>query len=143
MNHFIGCLLFLVSMPVLAEGVFRTQDLPVGKSITILPSMPAALDLNSKIVISSTDSPQTLKFESKNVLGMTKIAIKFSISDRKKSITKKIEVKSGQVFLYTFQKLDSLVVTPDVPRGKNAWQDLSSNFLQVQSDRPLTLAREM
>ena len=143
MNKYLGWLLILTVTPAWAEGVFRTQDIPVGKSITILPSMPAALDLNSKIVISSTDTPQTLKFESKNALGITKIPIRFSIWNRKQSVTKKIEVKSGQVFLYTFQKLDSLVVIPDVPKGKNAWNESSLNFLQVQSDRPLTLAREL
>lgn len=133
--------LSLMSSMSKAEDFFRAQELPVGKSITILPSVPAMVTLSTRVVFSSTDTPQTLKFESKATPGEKELPIKFTLFDRKSARSQSIVVRPGQVYLYTFQKLESVLVIPEAPKRKSLADKIASSYLLVQSDRPLTVAR--
>jgi hypothetical protein len=132
---------FLIGSSSEAQEFFRAQELPVGKSITILPSVPALVTLSTRVVFSSTDTPQTLKFESKTSPGEKEQPIKFTLFDRKAARSQRIVVKPGQVFLYTFQKLESVLVITEAPKRRSVTDKIPSSYLLVQSDRPLTVAR--
>jgi len=131
----------LSAQVVLAENLFRISDIPVGKSITVLPQTELQLELGSEVQLSSTDAPQTLKFDALVSKSVGNKKIKITVFDPAQTKVKVIEMSNGDHFLYSFRGLTTIrVVTQNLAKDKSQNIGLVG-FLRLRSDRPITVGR--
>jgi|GEM_PF-3315168 len=120
---------------------FVLETLPLGADVTLPGPATTLIALSSRVTLSATDTPQTLSFTSVNANGASSLtALRLAIYDRNQERVKYVELKPGTPFLYSFKTLASIAVVPEIATGTAKSQE-SSVKLQVESDKPLTIAR--
>lgn len=140
---FIMALLFclLHGASLLGQEAFDVEQLPLGKDITIPRPATTFIPLNARITLAATDYPQTLQFKPVNTQNGPLHRINLAIYDRKQERVQYVDLKPGLPFLYTFKKLSSILVIPEVPEQKSSNAIPKGLKLQVESDKPLSIKR--
>jgi len=157
------CVLFTLALPLLsavaisgsalAQGSWRVasskgvgnsfalETLPPGADVTLPGPATTLVSLSSRVTLSSTDTPQTLSFTSINQSGGgAALPLRLAIYDRNQERVKYVELNPGTPFLYSFKTLTTISVIPEMGRG-GASAKAADIKLQVESDKPLTIAR--
>lgn len=119
-----------------AVNGFSVQNLPLGSDVTLPGPAVTLVPLTERIKLSSTDRPQTIKLSSVNTKGGRGVPFKITIFDSKK--VKFITLEPGNSYLYSFSKVGSISVVSEKPRIEG---DVSHYQLQIESDKPLNIAR--
>lgn len=135
--------LFLPGFTVLAASdEFATDRLPAGSDVTIPARAVAIVSLSRQVKLSATDSPQTLSMVPVNRGGGSPQDLDVAIVEHKrKKISRTVKVSVGTPFLYSFRRLGSLSIMPQISIGKNAPKQ-GEVKLRVESDKPLKITAE-
>ena len=112
---------------------FRFAELPAGKSVTLPHPATTNVPLEIKVRLTATDHRQTLKLSS---IGRHKAPFTVAIYDQNSEKVRYLKLSQGGSIVYNFKDLRPIQVVPLLPKGgaARAW-------LQVSSNRPLTIAR--
>ena len=121
-------------------STFALETLPIGADVTLPGPATTLVSLSSRVTLSSTDSPQTLSFTSVAAGGGSPQPLRLSIFDRNQDRVRYVELRPGTPFLYSFKSLATISVIPEVKRGISVATGAVLK-LQVESDKPLTIAR--
>ncbi|MBI2602344.1 MAG: hypothetical protein HYW48_04745 [Deltaproteobacteria bacterium] len=113
--------------------IFDLRHLPTGKSVTLVTAARTKLALNSRVILSATDSPQTVSF---GLEGPSKAPIKLGIYDRHQERVQYIKLQGGKHFWYPFKGLSSILV---IAENTSAKTDHGA-YILIKSDKPLTLS---
>lgn len=119
---------------------FTLDTLPHGADVTLPGPATTLISLSSRATLSATDSPQTLSFTSVNRGSGSSTPLRLAIFDKNQERVKYIELRPGTPFLYSFKTLATISVIPEMLRGSVAPKG-GVVMLQVESDKPLTIAR--
>lgn len=131
-----------------SPGVFAAADefavdrLPAGSDVTIPARAVAIISMSRTVLLSATDSPQTLSMVPVNRGGGTPQALDVAIVEHKrKKVSRTVTVSVGTPFLYSFRRLGSLSVMPQIAQGKKA-PSQGEVKLRVESDKPLKITAQ-
>ena len=119
---------------------FTLETLPIGADVTLPGPATTIISISSRVTLSATDSPQTLSFTSVNHGQGVPTPLRLAIFDRNQARVKYVELRPGTPFLYSFKSLSTISVVPEIGKGA-AVQKGAIVKLQVESDKPLTIAR--
>lgn len=119
---------------------FDLMRLPKGKNV-ILPN-PAItyVPVTSRVFLSSTDTPQSIKISSVNIKKGRARTIKIAIFDKNLNRVKYLFLKPGMNYLYNFSDISSITVIPEIPLGVSK-KILSNYKIKIESDKPLQITR--
>lgn len=135
-------LLTLISASAFGKP-FNLKKLPAGKQVTLGMPAETLVPVNSKAVLTATESPQTVSFEAKSRKGQSTSKLKIAIWDKTLKKVKYLELGKKKKILYSMKNLGSIVVIPekadDNKHSKNAPQYEAQ--LVLKSDKPLRIAR--
>ena len=117
-----------------AAGGFFLKDLPPGRSVTLPTSVTTIAPLSSRIQLTATDLPQTVKISgipSGNHVPPLTLAFYSNESDR----VRYIALRQGKNVLYQFDTLTSIHMVPQTSKStRYLWQGL-----QIESNKPLKI----
>lgn len=135
------CLVFVPTV-LAASDEFAVDRLPAGSDVTIPARAVAIISLSRNVLLSATDSPQTLSMVPVNRGGGTPQDLDVGIVEHKrKKISRTVKVSVGTPFLYSFRRLGSLSVMPQIAQGKKA-PSQGEVKLRVESDKPLKITAQ-
>ncbi len=129
------CSGLLVAKP---EG-FYIEKLPVGANVTMVQPATTFVPVTERVMLTATDLPQTISLKTININGQKAQEVRVAIYDRNLDRVKYVTIKPDSSFLYTMNSYDSVSVVPQIP--KQYAEKLKSMKLQVESDKPLDVAR--
>lgn len=125
-----------------ASDEFAADRLPAGSDVTIPARAVAIISLSRQVKLSATDSPQTLSMVPVNRGGGSPQDLDVAIVEHKrKKISRTVKVSVGTPFLYSFRRLGSLSVMPQISLGKKTPRE-GQVKLRVESDKPLKITAE-
>jgi hypothetical protein len=117
---------------------FNVDEMPEGAEVTLPRAAKTMVPLSTRITIASTDMPQTVSIVPVNASGGPQVPVTLAIFDAKQDRVKYVQVAPGSPFLYSFKGLGAITVkAKEVPGRRSA----STVKLQIESDKPLTVAR--
>ena len=136
---FFTFVLFLFSQGVCAEvDGFDVQKLPIGSEVTIPNPAITLVPLSTRVTLSSTDMPQTLKLSSIHLQSGKAVAVRVAIYDKQSPKVKYLTLKPGNNYLYSFKSLGSINVVPEAVANSSA---IGQYSLRLESDKPLSISR--
>ena len=116
-------------------AAFLLTNLPKGKDVTMPQPATTYVPLSSRILLTATDMPQTLSFRPVNVAHGPLQGLRLVIFDEHSERVQYRTMQPGTPFLYPVKTLTTVTVMAE-PIGAAT----SGVFLQVESDKPLTIA---
>mgnify|MGYP001546345419 CR=1 FL=1 len=119
---------------------FYIERLPAGSDVTLPVPATTFVPLTQRVMLTSTDMPQSISLKAVSTGGGRVLPIQVSIFDRNSDRVKYIDLRPGQPFLYKFQNLSSIYVIPKMPKGQSG-RTVAHLKLQIESDKPLGIAR--
>lgn len=129
---------FFCADPVFA-ALFAVEQMPVGSEITVPPTAKTTAPLGSRIKVTSTDSPQTLRILPVGD-GMTfPASINLAIFDKNQERVKYVTIKPNEPFLYSFKGLSTIAIQPSLTKA-HASAGLGVR-MQIESDKAVTVER--
>ena len=111
---------------------FLLEKLPKGAELTLPQPATVLVSPRTRVMVSSTDSPQTLRITAVNVEGASSASVRVSIFDSHQGRVRYVDLKPGTPFLYNFQRLSSIYVVSEQ-------QGSFGTRIQLESDKPLTI----
>ncbi len=127
----------LVSPSVFAQN-FAIDQMPVGAEVTVPPTAKTVVPLGTRIKLTSTDNPQTIRIVPIGNGSTFASPIKLAIFDSHQERVKYVQVTPNAPFLYSFKGLSSISIQPSSPTHGNLAQGVR---MQVESDKAVTIAR--
>ena len=140
----VGSLSIVLAMLVSAQSFaasdeFAADRLPAGSDVTIPARAVAIVSISRHVMLSATDSPQTLSMVPVNRGGGSPQDLDVSIVEHKrKPLAKTVKVSVGTPFLYSFRQLGAITVMPQIASGKKSPPN-GEVKLRVESDKPLKI----
>ncbi len=116
-------------------GGFSLDRLPPGKNVTMPRPATTYVRLASRVVLTGTDMPQTLKFMPINLGNGTVRSLRLAIFDKNSERVQYVRVSPDTPFLYPIKDLSPITVIADAIAGSTEGLQL-----QVESDKPLDVA---
>lgn len=118
---------------------FPVEQMPIGSEVTIPPTARTTAPLGTRIKISSTDSPQTIRITPIGNGSTFAAPIKLAIFDKNQERVKYVTVNPKEPFLYSFKGLSTISIQPSLAKGQAS---LAGGIrMQIESDKAVTLAR--
>jgi hypothetical protein len=114
---------------------FSLERLPKGKNVTMPRPATTYVPLTSRVVLTGTDMPQTLRFMPVNLnQGMIR-SLRLAIFDQNSERVQYVRVSPDTPFLYPIKDLAPITVIAEAIAGVTEGLQL-----QVESDKPLDVA---
>lgn len=129
---------FLCADTVLA-ALFAVEQMPVGSEITVPPTAKTTAPLGSRIKVTSTDSPQTLRIVPIGDGTTFPASINLAIFDKNQDRVKYVTIKPNEPFLYSFKGLSTIAIQPSLTKAH-----VSAGIgvrMQIESDKAVTVER--
>jgi len=114
---------------------FLLTTLPKGKDVTMPQPATTYVPLSSRILLTATDMPQTLSFRPVNFAHWPLQGLRLVIFDEHSERVQYRDMQPGTPFLYPVKTLTTVTVMAE-PIGAAT----NGLYLQVESDKPLTIA---
>jgi hypothetical protein len=138
---------FLISSQVVGLGVndlalaalFPVEQMPVGSEVTVPPTAKTTAPLGSRIKITSTDSPQTIRIVPIGDGSTFPASISLAIFDKNQDRVKYVTVKPNEPFLYSFRGLSTIAIQPSL--AKTHASAGAGVRMQLESDKAVTVER--
>ena len=125
-----------------AADEFAVDRLPAGSDVTIPARAVAIISLSRNVLLTATDSPQTLSMVPVNRGGGSPQDLDVALVEHKrKKLSKTVKVSVGTPFLYSFRRLGSISVMPQIAAGKKT-PPQGEVKLRVESDKPLKITAQ-
>jgi len=118
-----------------AAGGFSLDRLPPGKNVTMPRPATTYVRLSSRVVLTGTDMPQTLRFMPVNLASGSVRSLRLAIFDKNSDRVQYVRVSPDTPFLYPIKDLSPITVIADAIAGS-----AEGLQLQVESDKPLDVA---
>lgn len=116
--------------------VFQVVSMPKGREVTLSSSVLTQIPLATRVTLTATDSPQSLKLSSLHQGGGIPCSVQVAIFDRLSDRVRYVMIPPNGSLVYKFKGLSSIVVAPKgIGNG-----DVSKTLLQINSDKPLSVA---
>lgn len=132
--------IFCFATGVLAVDQFNVEEMPAGAEVTLPGAARTLVPISAKIRFESTDSPQTISIVPIMIAGARPVPVRVAIfGSNKKEPVKYVQIAPGAPFLYSFKGLSSITMQTEIPKTANASNE--GVRLQIESDKPLTVAR--
>jgi len=119
---------------------FYIEQLPKGSDVTLPLPATTFIPLAGRVLLSSTDMPQTISFKAINITGAMASSIRVAIYDANAAKVHYADVKPGTPYLYNFRELSSITIIPGLANGSKDLSPYKNLKLQVESDKPLAIA---
>ena len=128
-----------IASSALYAAQFSVEQMPIGSEVTIPPTARTTAPLGTRIKVSSTDSPQTIRITPIGNGSTFAAPIKLAIFDKNQERVKYVTVNPNEPFLYSFKGLSTIAIQPSLTKGH---ADLAGGVrMQIESDKAVTLAR--
>lgn len=126
--------MFALGLSLLGHAeTFDLHQVPAGKSVTLVTAASTKLALNSRVILSATDSPQTVSF---GLEGTPKSSVKLGIYDRHQDRVQYVNLQNGKNFWYPFKGLSSILVIAE----HTSTRTNHGAHILIRSDKPLTFS---
>ncbi len=119
--------------------VFEISRLPKGKDITLLTPATTWVPMMTRVMLTATDSPQTVRFKTIAKRGQKYRDVKLAIFDANQDQVRYVDLKRNVPFLYNFKGLSSIFIIPQLKDRTS--KGSAAVVLEVESNKPLSLAR--
>jgi hypothetical protein len=120
-------------------GTFAIEQMPLGAEITVPPTAKTTAPLGSRVKVTSTDSPQTLRIVPIGNGSTFAASIDLAIFDKNQDRVKYVTVKPNEPFLYSFKGLSTIAIQPSL--AKKYLKRASGIRMQIESDKAVTVER--
>jgi hypothetical protein len=117
---------------------FAIDQMPVGAEVTVPPTAKTVVPLGTRIKLTSTDNPQTIRIVPIGNGSTFASPIKLAIFDAHQDRVKYVQVTPNAPFLYSFKGLSSISIQPTAVAAGNLAQGVR---MQLESDKAVTIAR--
>ncbi len=117
---------------------FSTDEMPVGAEITVPPTAKTLVSLGTRVKLTSTDNPQTIRIIPIGNGSNFPAPIKLAIFDAHQDRVKYVKVAPNAPFLYSFKGLSSISIQPSAAA---AGLSAPGVRMQLESDKAVTIAR--
>jgi hypothetical protein len=138
MSRFYGIILFLMSGASWASS-FSIEQMPIGAEVTVPPTAKTVVPMGSRVKLTSTDNPQTIRIVPVGNGSVFPAPIKLAIFDSHQDRVKYVEVAPNAPFLYSFKGLSTISIQPSLVKGGS--DALKSIRMEIESDKAVTVAR--
>jgi len=129
----------LVESHLSLAGTFAIEQMPLGAEITVPPTAKTTAPLGSRVKVTSTDSPQTLRIVPIGNGSTFPASIDLAIFDKNQERVKYVTVKPNEPFLYSFKGLSTIAIQPSL--AKKYLKKTSGIRMQIESDKAVTVER--
>ena len=131
-------LLLSISSGIVWCENFAIDQMPVGAEVTVPPTAITVIPLGSRVKLTSTDNPQTIRIVPIGNGSTFASPIQVAIFDTHQDRVKYVRVTPNTPFLYTFKGLSTI----SLQSTAYGTAQLSSGVrMQVESDKAVTVAR--
>ena len=120
-------------------ALFPVEQMPVGSEVTVPPTAKTTAPLGSRIKITSTDSPQTIRIVPVGDGSTFPASINLEIFDKNHDRVKYVTVKPNEPFLYSFRGLSTIAIQPSLAKT-HASAGIGVR-MQLESDKAVTVER--
>ena len=139
--------LFIVAIASLSSafsyaGEFKISALNKGQEVTLTGRSKTTVPHGERFYLAATDLPQTVSF--KQVWKGNKKSspeLEIAIYDKNNDNVKYINLNKSVPQIYTLKSTERVLVIAKKVKGKNKLALLKGQSLQVESNKPLTIAR--
>ena len=125
------------------SGEFKIASLKKGQEVTLTHRSKTMVPHGESFYLAATDLPQTVSF--KQVwLGKNKPkerTLKLGIFDKTRDAVKYLSIKNSIPQIYTLKSTERILIVPEKMKGKKRLLYMKGQLLQVESNKPLTVAR--
>ena len=118
---------------------FAVDQMPMGAEITVPPTAKTTVPLGSRVKVTSTDSPQTIRIIPVGNGSTFAAPINLAIFDNHQERVKYVTVRPNEPFLYSFKGLSTISIQPSLTKGLINGSD--GIRMQIESDKAVTVAR--
>ena len=123
----------------MAKGaLFPVEQMPVGSEVTVPPTAKTTAPLGSRIKVTSTDSPQTIRIVPIGDGATFPSSINLAIFDKNQERVKYVTVKPNEPFLYSFKGLSTIGIQPSLTKSHATATGVR---MQIESDKAVTVER--
>ena len=129
-------IVFLPNNTTLFAKGFDLNSLPRGASVTLPQPAVTIIPLNTRVTLSATDSPQSLKITTHSQTRRGAVTLELAVYDRHSERVRYLTIRPGVPYVYSFKGLSSIVLIPKVAGGGQQRQ-----VLRIESDKSLTIAK--
>lgn len=133
--------LFIISANIYA-GEFKLNDLQKGQEVTLTGRSKTTVPYGESFYVAATDLPQTVSIKQvwKGNKKETPV-LKVAIYDKNNAKVKYINLNKSIPQLYPLKSTERILIIPDKIDGKKRLSYMKHQSVQVESNKPLTVAR--
>jgi hypothetical protein len=118
---------------------FSIDQMPIGAEVTVPPTAKTVVPMGTRVKLTSTDNPQTIRIVPVGNGSVFPAAIKLAIFDAHQDRVKYVEVAPNAPFLYSFKGLSSISIQSALVKGG---ADTAKGVrMEIESDKAVTVAR--
>ncbi len=136
MRVFILPIVLLLNASILAAKGFNLNTLPSGSEVTLPQPAVVYVPLDTRVTLSATDRPQSLKMTTHNLGGSAPTAIELAVYDRNSERVRYLAIEPAVPYVYSFKGLSSIVI---ITKAKNT--AVRRQVLRIESDKSLKIAK--
>lgn len=118
---------------------FSIEQMPIGAEVTVPPTAKTVVPMGSRIKLTSTDNPQTIRVVPVGNGSVFPAPIKLAIFDANQDRVKYVEVAPNAPFLYSFKGLSTISIQPSLVKGGT--EAAKGIRMEIESDKAVTVAR--
>lgn len=118
---------------------FSVDQMPIGAEVTVPPTARTIVPMGSRVKLTSTDNPQTIRIVPIGNGSTFAAPIKLAIFDSHQERVKYVEVTPNAPFLYSFKGLSTISIQPSLTKVNPAAE--KSIRMEIESDKAVTVAR--
>ena len=138
MRVFVATAISFCYTGILAAKGFDINVLPRGSSVTLPQPATILVPLDTRVTLSATDSPQSLKLTAHNRNKHKATQLEVAVYDPNSERVRYLTIKPDVPYVYSFKGLSSIMI---ITKAKTTLSTRSQHVLHIESDKSLTIAK--
>ena len=138
MRVFVTTAILFCYTGILSAKGFDINVLPRGSSVTLPQPATIFVPLDTRVTLSATDSPQSLKLTSHSRNKRQATQLEVAVYDPNSERVRYLTIKPNVPYVYSFKGLSSIMI---ITKAKTPPSTRSRHVLRIESDKSLTIAK--
>lgn len=138
MRVIVSIAIFFCSTCILATKGFDLNVLPRGSEVTLPQPAVIFVPLDTRVTLSATDRPQSLKMTTHSLNKRKAIALELAVYDPNSERVRYLTIKPDVPYVYSFKGLSSIMI---ITKFNVTPPSRSRQVLRIESDKSLKVAK--
>ena len=136
MRLLVAITIFFCGTFILRAKGFDLNVLPRGSEVTLPQPAVIFVPLDTRVTLSATDSPQSLKMTAHSLSKRNATALELAVYDSNSERVRYLTIKPDVPYVYSFKGLSSIMVITKIASPARSRQ-----VLRIESDKSLKIAK--